>query len=50
MTREELRLKLQEASDKLKEAFDELEPVATEYHDLKLHEISAEADDDDFSN
>lgn len=50
MTREELRLKLQEASDKLKEAFDELEPAATEYHDLKLHEISAEADDDDFSN
>ena len=48
MTREELRLKLQDASDKLKEVFNELEPVATEYHDLKLREISAEADDADF--
>ena len=48
MNREEMRLKLQSASDKLKEVFDRLKVYTTPYYDLKLHEISAEADRDHF--
>ena len=48
MNREEMRLKLQAASDKLKEVFDRLKVYTTPYYDLKLYEISAEADRDHF--
>ena len=48
MNREELRLKLQSESDKLKEVFDRLTEYTTKYYDLKLHQISAEADNEDF--
>lgn len=48
MNREEMRLKLQSASDKLKEVFDRLKVYTTPYYDLKLHEISVEADRDHF--
>ena len=48
MNREELRLKLQSASDKLKEVFDRLTVYTTMYYNLKLYEISAEADQEDF--
>ena len=48
MNREEMQLKLQSASDKLKEVFDRLEKFTTFYYDLKLHQICAEADRDDF--
>lgn len=48
MNREELRLKLQSASDKLKEVFDRLTVYTTPYYNLKLYEINAEADQEDF--
>lgn len=48
MNREEMRLKLQSASDKLKEVFDRLKVYTTPYYDLKLYEISVEADRDHF--
>lgn len=48
MNREEMRLKLQSTSDKLKEVFDRLSEYTTSYHDLKLHQIAAEADHEDF--
>lgn len=48
MNREEMRLKLQSASDKLKEVFDRLAEYTKTYYDLKLHEIAAEADRDHF--
>ena len=48
MNREEMRLKLQSASDKLKEVFDRLKVYTTPYYNLKLYEISAEADRDHF--
>ena len=48
MNREEMQLKLQSASDELKEVFDRLEKFTTFYYDLKLHQIAAEADRDDF--
>lgn len=48
MNREEMRLKLQAASDKLKEVFDRLKVYTTPYYNLKLYEISAEADRDHF--
>lgn len=48
MNREEMQLKLQSASDKLKEVFDRLEKFTTFYYDLKLHQIAAEADNEDF--
>lgn len=48
MNREEMRLKLQSASDKLKEVFDKLQVYTTPYYDLKLHEIAAESDKEDF--
>lgn len=43
-----MRLKLQSTSDKLKEVFDRLKEYTTPYYDLKLHEISVEADSEDF--
>lgn len=49
MNREELRLKLQSASDKLKEVFDRLTVYTETYYNLKLHEIAAEADLDDYN-
>lgn len=48
MNREEMRLKLQAASDKLKEVFDRLKVYTTPYYDLKLHEIAVESDQEDF--
>lgn len=48
MNREEMRLKLQSASDKLKEVFDRLKVYTTPYYDLKLHEIAVESDRDHF--
>lgn len=48
MNREEMRLKLQAASDKLKEVFDKLQVYTTPYYDLKLYEIAAESDKEDF--
>ena len=48
MNREEMRLKLQAASDKLKEVFDRLKIYTTPYYDLKLYEIAAESDKEDF--
>lgn len=48
MNREEMRLKLQSASDKLKEVFDKLQVYTTPYYDLKLHEIATESDEEDF--
>lgn len=48
MNIEEMRLKLQAASDKLKEVFDKLQVYTTPYYNLKLYEISAEADRDHF--
>ena len=48
MNREEWRLKLQSASDKLKEVFDRLTAYTTPYYNLKLYEINAEADREDF--
>ena len=48
MNREEMRLKLQAASDKLKEVFDRLKVYTTPYYDLKLHEIAVESDEEDF--
>lgn len=48
MNREEMRLKLQSASDKLKEVFDKLQQYTTPYYNLKLYEINAEADKEDF--
>lgn len=48
MNREEMQLKLQSASDKLKEVFDRLTEYAKNYYDLKLHQIAAEADNEDF--
>lgn len=48
MNREEMRLKLQSASDKLKEVFDKLQVYTTPYYDLKLHEIAIESDEEDF--
>ena len=44
MNREEMRLKLQSASDKLKEVFDRLKVYTTPYYDLKLYQIAMEAD------
>lgn len=46
MNREEMRLKLQAASDKLKEVFDRLKVYTTPYYDLKLYQIAMEADFD----
>lgn len=46
MNREEMRLKLQSASDKLKEVFDRLTEYTTHYYDLKLYQIAMEADFD----
>lgn len=46
MNREEMRLKLQSASDKLKEVFDRLKVYTTPYYDLKLYQIAMEADFD----
>lgn len=48
MNREEMRLKLQSASDKLKDVFDKLQVYTTPYYDLKLYEIAAESDKEDF--
>lgn len=48
MNREEMRLKLQSASDKLKEIFDKLQRYTTPYYNLKLYEINTEADKEDF--
>lgn len=48
MNREEWRLKLQSASDKLKDIFDRLQEYTTPYYDLKLHQINAEATREDF--
>lgn len=48
MNREEMRLNLQSASDKLKEVFDRLKVYTTPYYDLKLHEIAVESDKEDF--
>lgn len=48
MNREEMRLKLQAASDKLKEVFDRLKVYTTPYYNLKLYEIAAESDKEDF--
>ena len=48
MNREEMRLKLQSASDKLKEVFDKLQVYTTPYYNLKLYEIAAESDKEDF--
>lgn len=48
MNREEMRLKLQAASDKLKEVFDKLQVYTTPYYNLKLYEIAAESDKEDF--
>lgn len=48
MNREEMRLKLQSASDKLKEVFDRLKVYTTPYYDLKLYEIATESDKEDF--
>lgn len=48
MNREEMRLKLQSASDKLKEVFDKLQIYTTTYYNLKLYEIAAESDKEDF--
>ena len=48
MNREEMRLKLQSASDKLKEVFDKLQVYTTPYYDLKLYEIATESDEEDF--
>lgn len=48
MNREEMRLKLQSASDKLKDVFDRLSEYTKSYYDLKLHQIAAEADKEDF--
>ena len=48
MNREEMRLKLQSASDKLKEVFNKLEEYTTNHYDLKLHQIAAEANNEDF--
>lgn len=48
MNREELRLKLQSASYKLKEVFDRLTMYTTLYYNLKLYEINAESDREDF--
>lgn len=48
MNREEMRLKLQSASDKLKEVFDRLKVYTTPYYNLKLYEIAAESDKEDF--
>lgn len=46
MNREEMRLKLQSASDKLKEVFDRLKVYTTPYYNLKLYQIAMEADFD----
>ena len=46
MNREEMRLKLQSASDKLKEVFDRLTEYTTHSYDLKLYQIAMEADFD----
>ena len=43
-----MRLKLQSASDKLKEVFDKLQVYTTPYYNLKLYEIAAESDKEDF--
>lgn len=43
-----MRLKLQAASDKLKEVFDRLKVYTTPYYNLKLYEIAAESDKEDF--
>lgn len=48
MNREEMRLKLQSASDKLKDLFDRLSEYTKSYYDLKLHQIAAEANSEDF--
>lgn len=48
MNREETRLKLQSASDKLKDVFDRLSEYTKSYYDLKLHQIAAEANNEDF--
>lgn len=48
MNREELRLKLQSASDKLKAVFNRLTEYTTPYYNLKLYQINAEADQEDF--
>ena len=43
-----MRLKLQSASDKLKEVFERLKEYTTPYYNLKLHKIAEGADQDDF--
>ena len=48
MNREEMQLKLQSASDKLKEVFERLKEYTTPYYNLKLHKIAENADQDDF--
>lgn len=48
MNREEMRLKLQSASDKLKDVFDRLSEYTKSYYDLKLHQIAAEANSEDY--
>lgn len=48
MNREEMRLKLQSTSDKLKDVFDRLSEYTKSYYDLKLHQIAAEANSEDY--
>lgn len=48
MNREEMRLKLRSASDKLKDVFDRLSEYTKSYYDLKLHQIAAEANSEDY--
>lgn len=43
-----MRLKLQSASDKLKDVFDRLSEYTKSYYDLKLHQIAAEANSEDY--
>lgn len=48
MNREEMRLKLQSASDKLKGVFDRLSEYTSNSYDLKLHQIAAESNSEDY--
>ena len=48
MNREEMQLNLQSASDKLKDVFDRLSEYTKTSYDLKLHQIAAEANSEDY--
>lgn len=48
MNREEMRLKLQSASDKLKDLFDRLSEYTSNSYDLKLHQIATESNSEDY--